>query len=164
MCTAPPLQSGHSGMLARMLRVHMLGACGARRLMSALACLANQEGAIQQVFLTDEYNEYGKYRVRLFDRPKVRPARRGTRPRLAAAAASGMNLHPGTHARARTLVWAPVSLQRGRGRVAARASAIIGGAATRGPLPHVHPPAAALPYLHTPPCPLCTPCHARRSG
>ncbi|GFR49847.1 hypothetical protein Agub_g11947 [Astrephomene gubernaculifera] len=39
-------------------------------LLSALACLANQEGAVQQVFLTKEYNEYGKYRLRLYDAPK----------------------------------------------------------------------------------------------
>ncbi|EFJ51357.1 hypothetical protein VOLCADRAFT_103605 [Volvox carteri f. nagariensis] len=39
-------------------------------LMSALACLANQEGAVQQVFLTKEYNAYGKYKVRLYDAPK----------------------------------------------------------------------------------------------
>eukprot|EP00955_Chlamydomonas_euryale_P116245 366406-Chlamydomonas_euryale.AAC.8 len=39
-------------------------------LMSALACLAQVEGAIQQVFYTREYNAYGKYRVRLYDYTK----------------------------------------------------------------------------------------------
>uniref|UniRef100_A0A7S0YFV0 Calpain catalytic domain-containing protein n=1 Tax=Polytomella parva TaxID=51329 RepID=A0A7S0YFV0_9CHLO len=36
-------------------------------LLSALACLANEDGAIQRVFLTNEYNAYGKYKVRLWD-------------------------------------------------------------------------------------------------
>ncbi|GAX78084.1 hypothetical protein CEUSTIGMA_g5526.t1 [Chlamydomonas eustigma] len=39
-------------------------------LMSALACLADTEGAIQRAFTTKEFNAYGKYKVRLFDRPK----------------------------------------------------------------------------------------------
>ncbi|GIL81853.1 hypothetical protein Vretimale_1434 [Volvox reticuliferus] len=39
-------------------------------LMSALACLANQDGAVQQIFVTKEYNAYGKYKVRLYDAPK----------------------------------------------------------------------------------------------
>ncbi|GIL43768.1 hypothetical protein Vafri_1395 [Volvox africanus] len=38
--------------------------------MSALACLANQDGAVQQIFVTKEYNAYGKYKVRLYDAPK----------------------------------------------------------------------------------------------
>lgn len=38
-------------------------------LMSALACLAHEEGAIQNVFLTDEYNSYGCYKLKLFDKP-----------------------------------------------------------------------------------------------
>lgn len=48
------------------------GSLGDCWLMSSLACLANQEGAIQQVFLTQEYNAYGRYRVRLYDTPRVR--------------------------------------------------------------------------------------------
>ncbi|GLC55678.1 hypothetical protein PLESTB_001013700 [Pleodorina starrii] len=36
-------------------------------LMSALACLATQPGAIQQVFETREYNAFGRYKFRLFD-------------------------------------------------------------------------------------------------
>ncbi|MEW5310131.1 MAG: hypothetical protein WDW38_001958 [Sanguina aurantia] len=38
-------------------------------LLSALACLAAHEGAVQEVFITDEYSHYGKYRVKLFNRP-----------------------------------------------------------------------------------------------
>ena len=38
--------------------------------MSALACLAHVEGAIQQAFLTKEFNAYGKYRIRLYNKPK----------------------------------------------------------------------------------------------
>lgn len=38
-------------------------------LMSACACLANQDGAVQQVFLTKEYTAYGKYTVKLWDAP-----------------------------------------------------------------------------------------------
>ena len=34
-------------------------------LMSALACLAHVEGAIQQAFLIREYNAYGRYKIRL---------------------------------------------------------------------------------------------------
>uniref|UniRef100_A0A7S3QVD7 Calpain catalytic domain-containing protein n=1 Tax=Dunaliella tertiolecta TaxID=3047 RepID=A0A7S3QVD7_DUNTE len=36
-------------------------------LMSACACLANQEGAIEQVFLTKELTGYGKYKLQLYD-------------------------------------------------------------------------------------------------
>lgn len=36
-------------------------------LMSALACLATKAGAIQQVFLTREYNMYGRYKLQLFN-------------------------------------------------------------------------------------------------
>lgn len=36
--------------------------------MSALACLAHEDGAIQAVFLTDEYTAYGCYKLRLFDK------------------------------------------------------------------------------------------------
>ncbi|KAG1670199.1 hypothetical protein FOA52_014975 [Chlamydomonas sp. UWO 241] len=39
-------------------------------LMSALACLCKADGAIQRAFITREYNEYGRYRIRLFDKPK----------------------------------------------------------------------------------------------
>ncbi|KAG1670360.1 hypothetical protein FOA52_000120 [Chlamydomonas sp. UWO 241] len=39
-------------------------------LMSALACLAQVEGAIQKVFYTREYNTYGKYKLRLYDARK----------------------------------------------------------------------------------------------
>ncbi|KAG2499705.1 hypothetical protein HYH03_002640 [Edaphochlamys debaryana] len=46
------------------------GGLGDCWLMSALACLANREGAVQQVFLTKEYTHYGKYRIRLYDAPK----------------------------------------------------------------------------------------------
>ncbi|KAG2452830.1 hypothetical protein HYH02_002176 [Chlamydomonas schloesseri] len=45
------------------------GGLGDCWLMSALACLANQEGAVQQVFLTKEYTNYGRYRIRLWDAP-----------------------------------------------------------------------------------------------
>lgn len=38
-------------------------------LMAACACLANTEGAIQNVFKTKEYNAMGKYTLSLFDRP-----------------------------------------------------------------------------------------------
>ena len=36
-------------------------------LMSALACLAERRGAIEGIFLTKQYNPFGKYKVRLFD-------------------------------------------------------------------------------------------------
>ncbi|KAG2436222.1 hypothetical protein HXX76_006533 [Chlamydomonas incerta] len=36
-------------------------------LMSALACLACQQGAIQQIFDTREYTQYGRYKMRLYD-------------------------------------------------------------------------------------------------
>mmetsp|Transcript_22958 Transcript_22958/g.50371 ORF Transcript_22958/g.50371 Transcript_22958/m.50371 type:complete len:442 (+) Transcript_22958:172-1497(+) len=39
-------------------------------LMSALACLADVEGAIQRAFISKEYTAYGKYKVRLYDKPK----------------------------------------------------------------------------------------------
>ncbi|PNH03947.1 Calpain-D [Tetrabaena socialis] len=48
------------------------GSLGDCWLMSALACLACQQGAIQQVFLTREYNMYGRYKVRLYDGIKRR--------------------------------------------------------------------------------------------
>ena len=35
-------------------------------LMSALACLAERRGAIEGIFLTKQYNPFGKYKVRLF--------------------------------------------------------------------------------------------------
>lgn len=43
--------------------------------MSALGCLAAKAGMIQQCFLTKEYTAYGRYRIRLYDTPRVRSQR-----------------------------------------------------------------------------------------
>jgi hypothetical protein len=47
------------------------GSLGDCWLMSALACLATRDGAVQQVFVTDEYNSYGKYTIKVFDAPRM---------------------------------------------------------------------------------------------
>lgn len=46
------------------------GSVGDCWLMSALACLATKPGAIQRVFLTQEYNTYGRYKLRLYNGEK----------------------------------------------------------------------------------------------
>ncbi|KAG2440679.1 hypothetical protein HYH02_010258 [Chlamydomonas schloesseri] len=44
-----------------------LGNCG---LLSALACLATRPGGVEELFLTPEYNEEGRYQLRLWDRAR----------------------------------------------------------------------------------------------
>ncbi|MEW5310132.1 MAG: hypothetical protein WDW38_001959 [Sanguina aurantia] len=41
-------------------------------LLSALSCLAGKENAVQEVFITTQFNMYGKYKIRLYDKPKKR--------------------------------------------------------------------------------------------
>ncbi|PNH06942.1 Calpain-3, partial [Tetrabaena socialis] len=48
------------------------GGLGDCPLLSALACLATRAGAVEKLFLTPEYNEDGRYQVRLWEKQNRR--------------------------------------------------------------------------------------------